>query len=236
MQNVYVDNSATDKIVITFVNSVEIKLRNDANFVCKDASVTMSGVDFEYDFVAGITKKEIIERIKSAILFANPGLAEYIGDVTLPNINRDRDITDKNGDFKSAYKVVFIDAVAEFKSITVNGSTTGVTTEGTSYVYTGNFGLIARPVLTIKLNTYTFNKNDGSLTDEVIEQWIKADLLLTNPDLMGVTISSVLYIPRTLAYTVFFQSSSKVRDVKFDPSGVIVLPNLGGGFSGTYIR
>ena len=53
---------------------------------------------------------------------------------------------------------------------------------------------------------------------------------------MGVTISSVLYIPRTLAYTVFFQSSSKVRDVKFDPSGVIVLPNLGGGFSGTYIR
>ena len=236
MQNVYVDNSATDKIVITFVNSVEIKLRNDANFVCKDASVTMSGVDFEYDFVAGITKKEIIERIKSAILFANPGLAEYIGDVTLPNINRDRDITDKNGDFKSAYKVVFTDAVADFKSITVNGSTTGVTTEGTSYVYTGNFGLIARPVLTIKLNTYTFNKNDGSLTDEVIEQWIKADLLLTNPDLMGVTISSVLYIPRTLAYTVFFQSSSKVRDVKFDPSGVIVLPNLGGGFSGTYIR
>ncbi len=50
----------------------------------------------------------------------------------------------------------------------------GVTTEGTSYVYTGNFGLIARPVLTIKLNTYTFNKNDGSLTDEVIEQWIKS--------------------------------------------------------------
>ena len=233
LPNVTVDNSVADKIVITYVNSVELKSRSEVNFISKGSKVTMTGVDFEYDFVAGITKQEIIERIKSAILYANPALIGYIGEVTLPNISNDKYITDKNGDFKSAYKVVFTDAANDFKAITVNGSTTGVTTEGTSYVYTGQFGLVARPVLTIKLNKYTFNKNDGSLTDDVIEQWIMADLLLINKDLMGGTITSVVYVPRTHSYTVRFQSSSKVRDVKFEPT--VISLGYNGNYSATYL-
>ena len=235
LANVTVEDKG-NTIVITYVNSVELKNRGEANFICKDASVTTSGIDFEYDYVAGITKAQIIEKIKSAILYANPALVGYIGEVTLPNINRDSNITDKNGDFKSAYKVVFTDAVKDFKSITVNGGTNGISTEGTSYVYTGSFSLTARPDLTIKLNKYQFNQNDGSLTEEVIERWIMSDILLNNPDLMGVTISSVRYTAYTHSYTVFYRTSSKVREVKFDPSSIHPIPNLiGGGYAATYL-
>lgn len=212
--------TTTDKIVITYVNSVTLNFRSDADFISRGASVTMNGVDFEYDYAAGMTKDEIIERIKSAILFANPGLTGYIGEVTLPEVLNDSDLTDNNGDFKSSYRVVLTDAVADFKTVTVNGSTNGITTEGTSCVYTGQFGLIARPILTIKLNTYKFNENDGSLTEEVIEEWIKADILKNNPDLKGVSIYSVNYYKHLKGYTVLFRNSANVRSINFNPATI----------------
>lgn len=227
-------STTTDKIIITHVNSVTLTPRSDADFISRDANVTMSGVDFAYNYMAGMTKAEIIERIKSAILFANPGLEGYIGEVTLPEVQQDADLTDSNGDFKSSYRVVLTDAVADFKTVTVNGSNNGITTEGTSYVYTGQFGLIARPTLTIKLNTYTFNENDGSLTEEVIEEWIKADILKNNPDLKGVSLYAVEYNPDQNGYTVFFQSSANVRSVNFDPATVRPVSLANGNIRGRY--
>lgn len=227
-------STTTDKIIITHVNSVTLTPRSDVDFISRDANVTMSGVDFAYDYTAGLTKAEIIERIKSAILFANPGLEGYIGEVTLPEVQQDADLTDSNGDFKSSYRVVLTDAVADFKTVTVNGSTTGITTEGTSCVYTGQFGLIARPTLTIKLNTYTFNENDGSLTKEVIEEWIKADILKNNTDLKGVSLYAVEYNPDQNGYTVFFQSSANVRSVNFDPATVRPVSLANGNIRGRY--
>lgn len=223
-----------DKIIITRVNSVTLTPRSDANFISRDANVAMPGVDFAYDYTAGITKAEIIERIKSAILFANPGLEGYIGEVTLPDVMQDSELTDNNGDFKSSYKVVLTDAVTDFKTVTVNGSTTGITTEGTSCVYTGQFGLIARPTLTIKLNTYKFNENDGSLTKEVIEEWIKADILKNNTDLKGVSLYAVEYNRDQNGYTVFFQNSANVRLVNFDPATVRPVSLANGNIRGRY--
>lgn len=233
LPNVTVSTTA-DKIIITHVNSVTLNFRSDANFISRDANVTMSGVDFAYNYTAGMTKAEIIERIKSAILFANPGLEGYIGEVTLPDVLQDADLTDSNGDFKSSYRVVLTDAVADFKTVTVNGSTTGITTEGTSYVYTGQFGLIARPILTIKLNTYKFNENDGSLTEEVIEEWIKADILKNNPDLMGVSLYAVNYNPNLKGYTAFFQSSANVRSINFNPATINPVVMQNGNIRGRY--
>lgn len=227
-------STTTDKITITFVNSVTLTPRSDADFISRDANVTMPGVDFAYDYTAGLTKAEIIERIKSAILFANPGLEGYIGEVTLPEVQQDADLTDSNGDFKSSYRVVLTNTVADFKTVTVNGSTIGITTEGTSYVYTGQFGLIARPILTIKLNTYTFNENDGSLTKEVIEEWIKADILKNNTDLKGVSLYAVEYNKDQNGYTVFFQSSANVRSVNFDPTTVRPVSLANGNIRGRY--
>lgn len=227
-------STTTDKIIITHVNSVTLNFRSDANFISRDANVTMSGVDFAYNYTAGMTKAEIIERIKSAILFANPGLEGYIGEVTLPEVLQDADLTDSNGDFKSSYRVVLTDAIADFKTVTVNGSTTGITTEGTSCVYTGQFGLIARPILTIKLNTYKFNENDGSLTEEVIEEWIKADILKNNPDLMGVSLYAVNYNPNLKGYTAFFQSSANVRSINFNPATIKPVVMQNGNIRGRY--
>lgn len=227
-------STTTDKIVVTFVNSVTLTSRSDADFISRDANVNMSGVDFAYNYTAGLTKAEIIERIKSAILFANPGLEGYIGEVTLPDVLQDADLTDSNGDFKSSYRVVLTDAVADFKAVTVNGSTAGITTEGTSYIYTGQFGLVARPILTIKLNTYTFNENDGSLTEVVIEEWIKADLLKNNQNLMGVSLYAVNYNPDLKGYTVFFRNSANVRSINFDPATVRPAIMQNGNIRGRY--
>lgn len=213
-----VDKGTT--IEITYSKSIAIVPRPAIDFTFGEYTV---------QYVKGMTRTQVADKVRDFIYLANPFIAEYITNVQITN-NR---ITENMG--TATYRVTLsADLDVLFSEVTVNGQPHSSTT------FEGTVNITPRPIAKVKLYKYEFKKEGAS--DDMIEKAILADLLLKNPDMKGAYISSVTLVPaigRDLySYTVVFNPNDNIQkiEVSNEDGGLIIPIEWGGYTTATYLR
>lgn len=213
-----VDKGTT--IEITYSRSIAIVPRPTIDFTFGEYTV---------QYVKGLTRTQVADKVRDFIYLANPFIAEYITNVQITN-NR---ITENMG--TATYRVTLSsDLDVLFSEVTVNGQPHSSTT------FEGTVNITPRPIAKVKLYKYEFKKDGAS--NDMIEKAILADLLLKNPDMKGAYISSVTLVPaigRDLySYTVVFNPNDNIRkiEVSNEDGGLIIPIELFGYTTATYLR
>lgn len=198
-----VDKGTT--IEITYSKSIAIVPRPAIDFTFGEYTV---------QYVKGMTRTQVADKVRDFIYLANPFIAEYITNVQITN-NR---ITENMG--TATYRVTLsADLDVLFSEVTVNGQPHSSTT------FEGTVNITPRPIAKVKLYKYEFKKEGAS--DDMIAKAILADLLLKNPDMKGAYISSVRLLPAgkdLYSYSVLFNPNDNIQkiEVSNEDGGLII--------------
>lgn len=212
-----VDKGTT--IEITYSKSIAIVPRPAIDFTFGEYTV---------QYVKGMTRTQVADKVRDFIYLANPFIAEYITNVEITN-NR---ITENMG--TATYRVTLsVDLDVLFSEVTVNGQPHGSTT------FDGTVNITPRPIAKVKLYKYEFKKEGAS--NDMIEKAIMADLLLKNPDMKGAYISSVNLLPAgrdIYSYSVVFNPNDNIQKIEVsNVDGGLIIPIEWRGYTtATYLR